>query len=138
MRLFLDSNVWVAALGTNGLCLELAETAIGLNDAKQAELMICPAAENEILRILTDKFHLNATEIEAARVLLNRIRHIPDGMAPPPSSFPDLDDWPIIAAAFEAGAELFVTGDKALLALGEVEGLPIRSPRDAYILLRGL
>ncbi len=138
MRLFLDSNVWVAALGTSGLCLDLVETAIGLDDASQVVLLTCPAAGTEILRILANKFHLSTTEIETTRALLDRMRQVPDGAGSPPSGFPDPDDWPIIAAALAAGADLFVTGDKALLDLGEIEGLPIRSPRDAYILLRGL
>jgi predicted nucleic acid-binding protein len=51
---------------------------------------------------------------------------------------PDPDDAWIIAAALNAGADLFVTGDKALLELGAVQGLPIIDPRTAYARLRGL
>ena len=138
MRLFLDSNVWVAALGTRGLCLDLTEMAIGLDDANRLTLLTCPAVDAEILRILARKFHLSVPELDTARKLLSRIQQVPDGAGSPPSAYPDPDDWPIIAAALAARADLFVTGDKALLALGEIEGLPIVDPRRAYLRLRGL
>jgi hypothetical protein len=34
--------------------------------------------------------------------------------------------------ALAGGSDLFVTGDRALLDLGDVRGLPIVSPRDAW------
>jgi len=52
--------------------------------------------------------------------------------------FPDPDDAPILAAALAADAKLFVTGDKALLALGAVDDMAIVDPRTAYERLRGL
>jgi predicted nucleic acid-binding protein len=50
----------------------------------------------------------------------------------------DPSDALILAAALAAGADLFVTGDKALLDLGEVQGMPILDVRTAYLRLRGL
>lgn len=37
--------------------------------------------------------------------------------------------YPILACAFEANAEVIVTGDKDLLPLGNFEGIEIATPR---------
>ena len=45
---------------------------------------------------------------------------------------PDPKDDPILAAAVAGAAELVVSGDKSdMLALGDVEGIPICSAREA-------
>ncbi|MDE0055384.1 MAG: hypothetical protein OXH92_00065 [Bryobacterales bacterium] len=45
---------------------------------------------------------------------------------------PDPKDDPILAIAVVGDAELVVSGDRSdMLALGHVEGRPIRSPREA-------
>ena len=49
---------------------------------------------------------------------------------------PDPDDNVIIATAIAGGADMIVSGDKRdMLALAEVEGIPIVSARDAVKLL---
>jgi predicted nucleic acid-binding protein len=51
---------------------------------------------------------------------------------------PDPDDAFIIAAALSADASLFVTGDKALLALESLGRMQIVDPRTIFMRLRGL
>jgi predicted nucleic acid-binding protein len=138
MKLFFDSNVWVAAFGTRGLCLDLVEQAITLNENGALSLLVCPAVMEEVQRILTDKFRLAEEEVALATDVLNRIQPVPDGDWVPAKDFPDTDDILIVAAALAAGTRLFVTGDKALLNLGVVEDMPIVNPREAYLRLRGL
>ena len=51
---------------------------------------------------------------------------------------PDPDDDAILAIAVAAGADLIVSGDKNdMLALREVEGIPIRTPRNALVFTLG-
>lgn len=45
---------------------------------------------------------------------------------------PDPSDIPLLAAAVSARADLFVTGDRALLEMKSIEGVPIVSPRVMY------
>jgi predicted nucleic acid-binding protein len=45
----------------------------------------------------------------------------------------DADDDHIGACALAAPAQVFVTGDKALLGLRSVHGLPIVSPREFWL-----
>lgn len=54
------------------------------------------------------------------------------------SSVPGADDALIIAAALSGSAEVFVTGDEALLVLESIEGMPVLDPRSILMRLRGL
>jgi predicted nucleic acid-binding protein len=47
------------------------------------------------------------------------------------------DDEPIVASVLAGTADVFVTGDKALLKLQSVEHLPIISPRNFWEILAG-
>jgi len=138
MRVFFDTNVWIASFIARGLCADLVGAAMAAHDAGSIEVLTCPAVVVETQRLLRDKFHANDAQWLATDTVFGRLTMVEDGAADIPSVFPDPDDWPIIAAAFEAGADLFVTGDKALLELGEVDGLPIITPRTAFLKLRGL
>ena len=138
MRVFFDTNVWIASFIARGLCADLVGAAMATHDAGSIEVLTCPAVVVETQRLLRDKFHANDAQWLATDTVFGRLTMVEDGAADIPSVFPDPDDWPIIAAAFEAGADLFVTGDKALLELGEVDGLPIITPRTAFLKLRGL
>ena len=44
----------------------------------------------------------------------------------------DRDDVPVLACALVAKADVFVTGDKELLALGAVEAMSILAPRQLW------
>ncbi len=139
MKLFFDSNVWVANFATRGFCKDLVKLAIGLHDQANLILITCPAVQRETKHILRDKFGLSATDLHRIDIVFSRLHTEPDGGNwQAPNDFPDPDDAPIVGATLAAGADLFVTGDKALLALEAVEGLPIRPPRDVFISLRGL
>jgi len=51
---------------------------------------------------------------------------------------PDPKDDPILAIAVVGDAGLVVSGDRSdMLALGDVEGVPIRSPREALAIVLG-
>ncbi len=139
MRLFLDSNVWVSAFATKGLCRELVELALGLHSRENIVLIAGRHVAEEVARILHEKFKLSGEPISAALEVLALCESTPDEADwHPQGDFPDAGDIAIIAAALAVKADLFVTGDKALVALGAVENLPILDPRTAYLRLRGL
>ena len=138
MRLLLDSNVLVASLLSRGLCADLVALVTSLHDIDRVRALYCPTIESEVMRLLKGKLGANEGQMESARQFFATLDRVPDGVWTAPADFPDPDDVPIVGAALAVGADLFVTGDKALLALERIERLPIRSPRDAYLLLRGL
>lgn len=127
MRVFLDTNVLASALATRGLCADLFESILAEHD-----LLTCVAVLVELERILASKFRLPA---ELVRNYIELVEGAAEGIGDAvelPLAVPDPDDAPLLAAALAGHAGCFVTGDKALLELGEVAGLPILSPRQFW------
>ncbi len=97
-----------------------------------------PGCGRGVGRILEAKFSLSDSARQRAARLLAIPRRASDRHWSAPPDFPDPDDIPIVAAAIQAGIDIFVTGDQALLALGCVEKMPIVSPRIAFQRVRRL
>lgn len=138
MRIFLDTNVWASAFGTRGICRDLVAWLLSPPKRRDVGLLTCEQVKAETLRALQLKFRVSAEGLAAATTVLGGIESVTSFSCPPlPPDFPDADDWPILCAAAESHADCFVTGDKALLALGQIGNLPMVTPRDAYQRLRG-
>lgn len=135
MRLFFDSNVWISAFAMRGFCADVLE--ITLQHA-EFELWTSGAVVDEVMHTLQAKFILSEQAQQRASRIFEMAQRAPTGDWTPPGDFPDPDDVPILSAALVAEVDAFVTGDKALLGLGEVQGMPLITPRDAYQRLRGL
>lgn len=131
MRVFLDTNVLFSAFATRGLCAELFELvllehdlALGrrvqqeLRNSLRTKLKLAPSVTREILDFVT---------AEAAVVV---------GNASPATANASPDDVLVLGEALAAGAEVFVTGDAALLRLGAVANMRIVSPRGLWEVLR--
>lgn len=134
MRIFLDTNVLASAIATRGLCTELFEGII-----TNHELLSCEQVLRELRRVLSRKFHLPKPVIQQYLGLLRAEAE----MVAAPRKMPrlrikDPDDAPILACAIAAKADVFVTGDKALLDIDKLEGMPILSPRELWRKLAGL
>lgn len=139
MKFFFDTNIWISAFATKGLCRDLVRLALVRHGSAGVTLVTSQRVAGETARILGEKFNLHGEPVDAALEVLALCELAPDGAAwQPPENFPDADDVAIIADALAAQSDLFVTGDKALLALGELGGMPILDPRTAYLRLRGL
>jgi predicted nucleic acid-binding protein len=127
LRVFVDTNVVVAAFATRGLCADVFRLA-----AAEHLLLIGEPVLVETGRILTTKFRMPR---EASDEVLGILRRFPIAAAakkPIPLGINDRDDEWIVACALGAAAEIFVTGDKALLGLRKVDNMPIVSPRQFW------
>lgn len=131
MKIFLDTNVLAAALATRGLCAELFELVL-----QSHELLISDSIIQELERILPEKLGQSESVTSGFIALLNSEAVLAAAKHHSPS-LPDPDDEPHIAAALAAKADVFVTGDKALANLHNIEGLPIVSPRGLWEMLSG-
>ncbi len=131
MKVFLDTNVLASALATRGLCAELFESVLTGH-----ELLASRGLLAELQRILTAKLRIPADTTAAFLTLIEANATILPTPAEFPAGIPDPDDAPLIAAALDGGAECFVTGDKVLLDLGSVAGMPVITPRRFWELTR--
>ena len=129
MRIFLDTNVLASALTTRGLCAELFEVVLQSHD-----LLISEAVFRELQRILPEKLGQTEAITNGFIALLRAEGQVITAEHSLPK-LPDPDDEAILAAALAGKANAFVTGDKALLNLESVEGLPIITPRGLWEIL---
>ena len=127
MRVYLDTNVLASALATRGLCADLFEVVLAEHD-----LLVSQHVLDELKRILTGKFRMPVELVQAYIVFIEESaeRILVVGTINTP--IPDLDDVALLAAARAGMAACFVTGDKALLEVGEVDTMPVISPRQFW------
>jgi len=127
VKVFFDTNVLIAAFIAHGACAELFEHCL-------SEHRIC--LSREVLRELEEKLtgKLSFPE-EKVKDVLSFLREntevLPSGTLPTPVSR-DPDDDLILASALGGKADCLIGGDKDLLVLEKVPGLPIISPGDFW------
>jgi putative PIN family toxin of toxin-antitoxin system len=75
--------------------------------------------------------HGGETSVPVAVARLQTLAHFVPTESPTAQWFPEdpADNW-VIQCAITGAADYIVTGDRALLALGRVEGIPTVSPRE--------
>lgn len=121
MKVVFDTNVLVAALVFPG---GRGEEALQRILTERDELVLSKAILDELLGVLARKFARDAEELSRVAVLLGEV----SSLAKPARRVSVLRDDPdnrILECAAAARADLIVTGDEALLALGEFEGVRI-------------
>jgi len=125
VKVFLDTNVLVAALATRGLCADVLRTVLA-----EHELLVSPTVVEELTRTLIQKLRVPEPMVRQVAAFLRASASLVEA---PPSMVPvdvrDPDDAVILGEALASGAEVLVTGDNDLLELGEVPGIRVLSPR---------
>jgi uncharacterized protein len=132
MRVFLDTNVLASAFGTRGLCADVLREVLVAHDLLVSDILF-----QELERVLLQKFQIPSSVLSEILSLLQQ-----DSVHCEVGTFPlvpikDQDDLPILSCAIEGQAEVFVTGDKELLALEHIGTLLILSPRAFWEHLKG-
>lgn len=132
MRVFPDTNVFFAALATRGLCSDLLRALLAEHD-----VVIGAPVLAELRRNLLGKLRMPADRVERVTGFLSELEFAPS--APRRAGRPariDAADAAILECAARARVEIFVTGDGALLKLGEYAGIPVVSPRNLWLRLQ--
>lgn len=127
MRVFLDTNVLVAAFATRGLCEDVLRITLA-----EHELVVGEAVLTELERILVDKLHMPVTQ---AKTVSTFSRSQADVVKPvEPAKWPerDPDDRWVVAAAIDGGVDFLVTGDRDLLEIAGEVSISIVSPRSFW------
>jgi len=127
MKVLLDTNVLMAAIGTHGLC-ELVLTSC----LESHQVLICEHILSELREHLVGKFHFTPADAKQVAAWLRQRCEIIESGALPDVKIKDRDDLPILAAAIAGKADCLVTGDRELQALGNIADIPILSPRQFY------
>jgi putative PIN family toxin of toxin-antitoxin system len=128
VRIFLDTNVLASAIATRGLCAELFEAVL-----HDHELLTCDAVLEELQRVLQAKLRLAGNvAAEFCSLVRSEGEVVVSVKQMPTSAIADADDLPIVACALGGRADLFVTGDKALLEIKIIDEMPVASPRELW------
>jgi len=131
MRVFLDTNVLVAAFATRGICADLFRAVLLEHDLITGEPVL-----QELNRVLLRKLKFPEAQTREIILFLRNQAEVakPKKAAAWPES--DADDRWIVAAAIEGKAEVLVTGDRDLLEAKGQSGIRIVSPRGFWQLLK--
>ena len=132
MRVFLDTNVLVAAFATRGLCADVLRTVLA-----EHELVLSGTVIQELTRTLVEKIRVPEPTVREIAAFLRASAAISDAPAkPPPVAVRDPDDAVILSEALATAAEVLVTGDRDLLDLGPIPGIRVLDPRGFWELAR--
>jgi uncharacterized protein len=131
VRVFLDTNVLVSAFASRGLCAEVLELVLLDHD-----LIIGRTVLREFEKALREKVKLPVVRsAEIVDFVSSEATHVVD-KAEPAIVNVDAADALVLGEAIASHADLFVTGDAALLRLAALGALKIVSPRRFWEVLR--
>ena len=126
MRVFLDTNVLVAAFATRGLCADVVRAVL-------AEHVLLTGEVNftELRRALKTRLKISPQAINAVEELLRAQTVVARPEEPADVPVRDADDAWVLASALVGHADVLVTGDADLLEIDEPP-LPIVTPRQLW------
>lgn len=130
MRVFLDTNVLVAAFATRGLCADLMRSVLAGHQLITGEVVL-----NELREVLTRRIKLPVATVEDILLFLREQEVVPKPRRPSDVPVRDPDDCWILASATAGRADVLVTGDRDLLDVANSAPLPILDPRGFWNLL---
>ena len=131
MRVVLDTNILIGALITQGTPLDRLYRAWLRGEI---DLVTSPTQMTELADVLARPRLQNFLDADEAAAIIENLgaRALILDDLPDVNVSPDSKDNPILAAAIAGKADLIVSGDKKhMLALGEVEGIPVVTAREA-------
>jgi putative PIN family toxin of toxin-antitoxin system len=131
VRVFLDTNVLVSAFAARGLCADLLELVLLEND-----LVLGRNVPRELNKALREQVKVPAARsAEIVEFVSGEAVQIVDEAAPSDAKV-DPDDSLVLGEAIAAQADVFVTGDAALVKLGAIEKVQIVAPRQFWEMLQ--
>jgi len=131
MRVFLDTNVLASAAATRGICADVLRKVFASH-----ELIISEQVVEELRWVLANKFGVPNDDLEEFVWLLQQDTIVGQSSESPLVQVRDKSDIPIVSAALNAKADVFVTGDKEIQNLGQIGLLRVLSPRQFWEKLR--
>ena len=124
MRIVLDSNVLLAAIGYGGQCRWVLDVC-----TRSHELVLSEYILSEVWRHLSGKVGYSPSMAEHSVALLREAAEIVTPTEVTPGACRDPRDLPVLGTVLAGRADCLVTGDQDLLVLGVFRDHPILSPR---------
>lgn len=125
MKVVFDTNIFVSAFTLPGGSGERA--LLNTVDGRDSLALFKPILD-ELLSVLARKFSRDREALARVAIFLTDVAEfvVPDRKL---KTLPDEPDNRVLECAVAADADYIVTGDRAMLALGEFEGVQIVSLR---------
>ena len=124
MRVLLATNVIISAILFGGVPRQILEATL----TGDIDLITSPLLLAETERVLREKFGFPSTMAASIRSELEAIGEVVEPASIEPVTRRSADDL-VLATALAGQAEVIVTGDNELLAIGTHESIAIKSPR---------
>ena len=131
MKVVFDTNVFISAFATEGVCSVLLKRA----RLKEFKLFVCPVVIEEVKNVLEQKFKAEKETIEEILEVIMETSVFVEITEEIEGVCRDRDDDLILSCALSSGANYLISGDKDLLELKEYKGIKIISPRDFEAML---
>ena len=123
MKIVIDSNVYISAFATRGLCSEVFELCLA-----EHNIYICNEIISEIERILINKIKVPDKIDKETVEYLNQHIHKVKPVKVSKEVCRDRKDLMVLGTAEEVGADIIITGDNDLLVLEKYKNTKIVNP----------
>jgi putative PIN family toxin of toxin-antitoxin system len=130
VRVFLDTNVLVAAFATRGLSADVMRVVLAEHQLITGEVVL-----SELRKAIGRRIRLPVATIEDILALLREQDVVPKPAKPSDLPIRDPDDRWILASATAGRADVLVTGDLDLLDIADKAPFPVLDPRAFWDLL---
>lgn len=131
MRVFVDTNVLVAAFATRGLGADVLRYILADHELITGEVVL-----TELRRVLIRRLKVPPPTVAAVLEFLREREVVAKPKAPWDLPIRDPDDRWILASAIDAHADVLVTGDADLLDIATSAPLRVLAPRAFWDLIR--
>jgi putative PIN family toxin of toxin-antitoxin system len=131
VRVFVDTNVLVAAFATRGLFADVLRYILAEHQLVTGEVVL-----TELHRALIRRLKVPLPTVEAILELLREHEVVPKPKAPSDLPIRDPDDRWILASAVDANPDVLITGDADLLDIATSAPLRVLAPRAFWDLVR--
>lgn len=130
MRVFVDSNVLIAALATRGICADLLRLLL-----VEHQLLASKSVFRQVRAALIDRLGLPRAMADQVTPFLRERARVCEPRLPAVRTRAESEYDQILGAALGGQADVLVTGDRALLAIDDRASVRITDPRGFWELL---
>lgn len=125
MKVVIDTNVLFAAFASPaGFCAAVVQVCI-----LQHSVILSTYIRSELLRQLAARKKLGPDELAMVAEALSRAANWVQPALVDSDVCRDPDDLPVLGTAVAGNADVLISGDKDLLAIGKLRGTEVLSPR---------